>query len=136
MAFLKYLKKKATILPNPDGVFSECMPSAAISSANNEVKDLVNAVPSDSRKRGLYHNYTDEERAQIPHPLCKFNAFLSHFLAKYQVLALNCQIHHSPLFMHWLFNWLKAKQNAQKSTVAHMQFLFHFVPFLFPFQVL
>ena len=65
MALLKYLRKKATILPNPDGPLSDCMPSAAISSANNEVKDLVNATPSDSRKRGPYHNYTDEDRALI-----------------------------------------------------------------------
>ena len=50
MALLKYLKKKTTVLPNSDGPLSECMPSAAISSANNEVKDLVNAVPSDSSK--------------------------------------------------------------------------------------
>ena len=63
MALLKYLRKKATVLPNPDGPLSDRMPSAAISSANNEVKDLVNATPSDSRKRGPYQNYTDEDRA-------------------------------------------------------------------------
>ena len=50
MALLKYLRKKATFLPNPDGPLSDRIPSAAISSANNEVKDLVNATPSDSRK--------------------------------------------------------------------------------------
>ena len=50
MALLKYLRKKATVLPNPDGPLSDRMPPAAISSANNEVKDLVNATPSDSRK--------------------------------------------------------------------------------------
>ena len=61
---LKYLRK-ATVLPNPDGPLSDRMPSAAISSANNELKDLVNATPSDSRKRGPYHNYTDEDRALI-----------------------------------------------------------------------
>ena len=49
MALLKYLKK-LTVLPNPDGPLSERMLSAAISSANNEVKDLVDATPSDSRK--------------------------------------------------------------------------------------
>ena len=40
MALLKYFKK-VTVLPNPEGPLSDCMPSAAISSANNEVKDLV-----------------------------------------------------------------------------------------------
>ena len=65
MALLKYLRKKATVLPNPDGPLSDHMPSAAISSANNEVKDLVNATLSDSRKWGPYHNYTDEDRALI-----------------------------------------------------------------------
>ena len=65
MALLKYLRKKATVLPNPDGPLSDRMPSVAISSANNEMKDLVNATPSDSRKRGPYHNYTDEDRALI-----------------------------------------------------------------------
>ena len=41
MALLKYFRKKATVLSNPDGPLSERMPSAAISSVNNEVKDLV-----------------------------------------------------------------------------------------------
>ena len=59
MALLKYLREKA-VLPNPNGLFRlDCMPSAAISSANKEVKDLVNATPSDSRKRVVYQNYTD-----------------------------------------------------------------------------
>ena len=50
MALLKYFRKKATIMPNPDGPLSECMPSATIFSVNNEVKDLVDATPSDFRK--------------------------------------------------------------------------------------
>ena len=49
MALLKYLKKKVTVLPNSNGSLSEQMPSAAICSANKEVKDLVDATPSDSR---------------------------------------------------------------------------------------
>jgi len=44
-------------------LLSDRMPSAAISLANKEVKDLVDATPSDSRKRGPYQNYTDEEKA-------------------------------------------------------------------------
>ena len=48
MALLKYLRKKAIVLPNPDGPLSDRVPSAA------EVKDLVNATSSDSRKRGAY----------------------------------------------------------------------------------
>ena len=39
MALLKYLREKA-ILPNPN------RPSAAISSANKEAKDLVDATPN------------------------------------------------------------------------------------------
>ena len=58
MALLKYLKENA-ILPNLNGPLSDRMPSAAISSANKEAKDLVNATPSDSRKQGPYQNYTD-----------------------------------------------------------------------------
>ena len=54
MALLKYFRKKVTVLPNPDGSLSEYMPSTAISSANKEVKDLVDGTPSNSRKRGLY----------------------------------------------------------------------------------
>ena len=61
---LKYLRKKATVLLNPDGTLYECMPSDTISSVNNEVKDLVNAMPSDSRKQRPYQNYTVEERAR------------------------------------------------------------------------
>ena len=72
MALLKYLRKKATILPNIDGPLSDHIPSAAISSANNEVKDLVNATPIDSRKRGLYQNYTDEDRARISKRAAEF----------------------------------------------------------------
>ena len=64
MALLKYFRKKMTVLPNLDGSLSECMPSAAISSANNEVKDLVDGTPSNCRKRGLYQNYIDEEKPQ------------------------------------------------------------------------
>ena len=40
MVLLKYFNK-ATVLPNPEGPLSDSMPSAAISSANKEVKDLV-----------------------------------------------------------------------------------------------
>ena len=64
IVLLKYLREKA-VLPNPNGPLSDHMPSAAISSANKEVKDLVNATPSDSRKRGPCQNYKDEEKAQI-----------------------------------------------------------------------
>jgi len=45
MVLLKYLRKKA-VLPNLNGPLLDCMPSAAISSANKEVKDLVDATPS------------------------------------------------------------------------------------------
>ena len=40
MALLKYFKK-ATVQPNPEGPLSDRMPSAAISAANKEVKELV-----------------------------------------------------------------------------------------------
>ena len=81
MALLKYLKKKVTVLPKPDGPLSECMPSAAISSANNEVKDLVDATPCDSRKQGPYQNYTDKEKARIGKRAAEFGVTntLRHF---------------------------------------------------------
>ena len=58
-----------------DGPLSDRLPSAAISSANNEVKDLVNATPSDSRKRGPYHYYTPEDRALIGKRAAEFANF-------------------------------------------------------------
>lgn len=42
MVLLKYLRKKGTVLPNPDGPLSKFMPSVAIFSA--EAKDLVNTM--------------------------------------------------------------------------------------------
>ena len=36
MALLKYLRKKATVLPNPDGPLSDRMPSAAIFSQTTD----------------------------------------------------------------------------------------------------
>jgi len=44
MVLLKYLREKA-ILPNPNDPLLDHMPSAAISLANKEVKDLVDATP-------------------------------------------------------------------------------------------
>ena len=74
MALLKYFNK-ATVLPNLDGPLSDNMPSAAISSANNEVKDLVvreSDVPDSQltngpvkHPRGQYLSYTEEEKARI-----------------------------------------------------------------------
>ena len=57
MALLKYLRKIATILLNLDVPLSDCIPSANISSVHNEVKDLVDTVPGDFRKRRPYHNH-------------------------------------------------------------------------------
>ena len=74
MALLKYFNK-TTVLPNPDGPLSDRMPSAAISSANKEVKDLVvreSDMPNSQltngpvkRPRGQYLSYTEEEKAQV-----------------------------------------------------------------------
>ena len=65
MALLKYFQK-VSVLPNPDGP-----PSAAITSANKEVGDLVvreSDVPDTTgsrKKRRQYLSYSDKEKAQI-----------------------------------------------------------------------
>ena len=45
---------------------------------------------------------------------------------------------HSPLFVHWLFNWLKGKSKCSEINfhACTVSILFRFVPFLFLFQVL
>lgn len=50
-------------LPNPDGTLSRVIPSAAIASANKEVRLLTEAARKS--KRGPYHKYTPEQRADI-----------------------------------------------------------------------
>jgi len=61
------------------------MPSAAISSVNKELKDLVDATPSDSRKQGPYQNYTDKEKVQIGKRAAEFGvtSTLRHFSRKF-----------------------------------------------------
>ena len=44
------LKEEEDCFAIPDGPLSERIPSAAISSVKNEVKDLVDATANDSRK--------------------------------------------------------------------------------------
>ena len=48
---------------------------------NKEVKDLVDAMPSGSRKRGPYQNYTDEKKVQIVKRAAEFGVMniLRHF---------------------------------------------------------
>ena len=70
MLLLKYFRK-VTILPNPDSSLSDHVPSAAIASANKEVRDLVvreSDVPDTTggrKKRSQYLSYTDKEKARI-----------------------------------------------------------------------
>ena len=62
---VKELKEEDDCFATPDGPLSERIPSAAISSVNNEVKDLVDTTANDSRKQGLHQNYTQWENARI-----------------------------------------------------------------------
>ena len=78
MALLTYLKK-ASVLPIPEGPLPHCMLSATISSAKEEVEDLViweSDVPDSSlsiaRKQGQYLSYTDEEKAWIAKQAAEF----------------------------------------------------------------
>ena len=111
MALLKYLRKKAIVLPNPDGPLSDRVPSAAISSANNEVKDLVNATSSDSRKRGAYQNYTDEERARIGKRAAEFGVTntLRHFSKQFTDRPLK-----ESTVRTWMMNYKKELANRVK----------------------
>ena len=45
--------------------WSDCMLSATITSANNEVKDVINATESNLIESTLYQRYTDEDRCCI-----------------------------------------------------------------------
>ena len=87
MALFKYFKK-ATVLPNPEGPLSDRMPSAAISSTNKEVKDLVvreTDAPignSITRKRGQYLAYIDEQNLRIAKRAVEFGVTFKQELAK------------------------------------------------------
>ena len=61
MALYQYFKK-ASILPNPNGLLSTRIPSSAIAKANKEVEPLIKKSTSNkSGKRGQYQVYTDEK---------------------------------------------------------------------------
>ena len=109
MALLKYLR--AIVLPNPDGPLSDRVPSATISSANNEVKDLVNATSSNSRKRGAYQNYTDEERARIGKRAAEFGVTntLRHFSKQFTDRPLK-----ESTVRTWMMNYKKELANRVK----------------------
>uniref|UniRef100_A0A1X7SSP5 Uncharacterized protein n=1 Tax=Amphimedon queenslandica TaxID=400682 RepID=A0A1X7SSP5_AMPQE len=66
MSLLKYFNK--SVLPNPEGPLSDRVPTAVISSANKEVKDLVSTssrATTSTAKRGPYLSYTEEEKVRI-----------------------------------------------------------------------
>ena len=78
MALLKYFKK-ATVLPNPEGPLSDRMPSAAISAANKEVKELVVSECDASgsnlptrKPQGQYLSYMDEEKVRVAKRAAEF----------------------------------------------------------------
>ena len=79
MALLKYFKK-VSALPNPDGPLSDHMPSAAIASANSEVKDLV-TEDKKAKKRGRYETYSDKDKARVAKRAAEFGvtSSLRHF---------------------------------------------------------
>ena len=55
MALFKYFaKQNKTNLPDPTGALSREVPSSAIVSANNEVKNASSSANSESKKRGPY----------------------------------------------------------------------------------
>jgi len=110
IALLKYLREKA-ILPNSNGPLSDCMPTAAISSVNKEVKDLVDATPSDSRKQGPYQNYTDEEKARIGKRAAKFGVTntLRHFSKQFADRPLK-----ESTVRTWMMNYKKELANQVK----------------------
>ena len=64
MALLKYFKK-ASVLPNANGLLSTSVPPSTIVSVNKEVKPLLDGQPSDSNGRGKYLVYTEEEKLKI-----------------------------------------------------------------------
>ena len=57
MALYKYFKK-TTVLPNPEGLFSDRVPSSSIASANRELLLTGNSAKATSGKRGQYLLYT------------------------------------------------------------------------------
>jgi hypothetical protein len=74
MALLTYFKKKS-VLPNPEGPLSKCMPPTAIVSANKEVKSIIvneEEGACSSKSRGSYLSYTDEEKARIAKRAAEF----------------------------------------------------------------
>ena len=91
-------------MPNPDDLLSERTPSAAICSANKEVKDLIDAKPSSSRKRGPYQNYTDKEKAQIGKRAAEFGVTntLKHFGKQFANYLLN-----ESTMRTWMMNYKK-----------------------------
>ena len=62
MALLQYFKPLSKDqLPNPQGPLSAVLPPAAITSSNESVqKQSV-----DAKKRGPYHRFSNEKRAEI-----------------------------------------------------------------------
>ena len=101
-------------MPNPNGPLSDHMPPAAISSANNEVKDLVNAIPSESRKQGAlgpYQNYTDENRAQIGKRAAEFGIIntIRHFSKQFTDRPLK-----ESTVRTWMMNYKKELVNQVK----------------------
>ena len=66
MALLKYLKRKETPLPNPNGSLVEDVQSISIAMANREVNPLLeNAGSSGTNRCRSYQNFTGKEKAKI-----------------------------------------------------------------------
>lgn len=71
MALLRYFKRddSKAVLPNPEGPLSSSMPSSRIKAANDLVEPLV--TKQDSRSRGRYECFTEEEKALIGKRACE-----------------------------------------------------------------
>ena len=93
MALLKYFQKVA-VLPNPDGPLSDHVHSAAITSANKKVGDLVvreSDVPDitgSCKKRGQYLSYTKMEKARIAKRASEYSYHVLYTLARVHVIAV------------------------------------------------
>ena len=71
MALLRYFKRddSKAVLPNLEGPLSSSMPSSRIKAANDLVEPLV--TKQDSRSRGRYECFTEEDKALIAKRACE-----------------------------------------------------------------
>ncbi len=91
MALFKYFKPALSLLPKPDGPLSFIVPSTSIELANKEVKHELDkqqaekGKPAAKRARGIYENFTPEEKCAMGKRAAEFGvtASLRHFSKKY-----------------------------------------------------